>query len=163
MPEQTQSPGTPEVSAGRVGKRVGNVSELTVIAPFKPGGAAKLRAKIAKPEVGPSFEEKVGTLHNSRFVIVDDDTRLLFATEFDGDWDTYIDDFVRLVPEVLDYFFSDIEGWPGIHDPSVKDYIADHQVTAEYWWSAYPDASVKDVRRGQRIAKALDGLLDAAQ
>ena len=163
MSEQTQNAGASEQSAGRAGKRAGRVSELTVIAPFKPGGAERLRAKIAANPGGFHAAAKVGTLHNSRFVIIDNDTRLLFATAYDGDWDPYIDDFARLIPEVMDEFFGDLEGWPGIHDPAVKDYIASHQITADLWYVASPDATVNDVTRGQRITKALDQLLDAAQ
>ena len=33
-----------------------------------------------------------------RFVFFDNDTRLLFATACDGDWDTYIDDFLTKIP-----------------------------------------------------------------
>jgi hypothetical protein len=58
--------------------------------------------------------DKVGTLHDMRFVFVDNDTRLLFATTCDGDWDTYIDDFATKVPDYLDMLFSGMEGWPGI-------------------------------------------------
>ncbi|MBT2234295.1 hypothetical protein [Nonomuraea sp. NEAU-A123] len=29
---------------------------------------------------------RIGTLHDARWVLFDDDTRLLFATNFDGDW-----------------------------------------------------------------------------
>ena len=39
--------------------------------------------------------ERIGTPHEERLVIFDNDTRLLFATIFDGDWDSYIDDFLR--------------------------------------------------------------------
>ena len=31
--------------------------------------------------------ERIGTLHEERLVIFDNDTRLLFATIFDGDWE----------------------------------------------------------------------------
>ena len=41
-----------------------------------------------------------------RFVFLDNDTRLLFATSFDGDWDTYIDDFIALIPDYLDLMDS---------------------------------------------------------
>jgi hypothetical protein len=34
--------------------------------------------------------DKVGTLHTMRFVFFDNDTRLLFATACDGDWDTSV-------------------------------------------------------------------------
>ena len=36
-----------------------------------------------------------------RFVIFDNDTKLLFATAYDGDWDAYINDFATLIPEAL--------------------------------------------------------------
>ena len=41
----------------------------------------------------------VGTFHDMRFVFLDNDTKLLFATAYDGDWDTYIDDFVTKIPD----------------------------------------------------------------
>ena len=52
-----------------------------------------------------------------RFVFFDNDTRLLFATAFDGDWDTYIDDFVTKIPDYLDIIDSAWDGWPGIRSP----------------------------------------------
>ena len=87
---------------------------------------------------------------------------MLLCTAYDGDWDPYIDDFARLVPDLMDFAFEDVEGWPGIRDPSIKNFIAQHQVTAAGWFCAYPDATI-DVRRSQRITKAFDELLDAAQ
>jgi len=53
-------------------------------------------------------------------VFIDNDTRLLFATSFDGDWDTYIDDFIALIPDYLDLMDSAWEGWPGIRDPELR-------------------------------------------
>jgi hypothetical protein len=151
-------------SAGRAGRRQGTVSELTVIAPLKTGGATRLRAKLAAGEaIRNAVNDRLGTLHDARFVIFDDDTRVLFCTAYDGDWDTYVDDLVRISPDVLDHVFSDLEGWPGVYDPSLKDYIARHQVTASSWYCAYPNSTVRDVHRGQRIAMAFDILRDAAR
>ena len=68
-------------TAGRTGLRQGKVSELTVIAPFAPGGAKRLRALLKL--LGANFGdagEKVGTVHDMRFVFFDDDTRMLFTT-----------------------------------------------------------------------------------
>ena len=36
-----------------------------------------------------------------RFVFLDNDTRMLFATAYDGDWDTYIDDFATKIPDFM--------------------------------------------------------------
>ena len=42
--DASQKPPPPVGSAGRVGSRIGKVSELTIIVPFAPGGAQRLRA-----------------------------------------------------------------------------------------------------------------------
>ncbi len=42
--QASDSPPVPIESAGRVGSRLGKVSELTIIVPLAPGGAERLRA-----------------------------------------------------------------------------------------------------------------------
>jgi hypothetical protein len=147
-------------SAGRIGIRLGSVSELTVIAPFAPGGAQRLRAILRLLNGNFSGGMKVGTLHNMRFVFLDNDTKFLFATAFDGEWDPYIDDFATKIPDEMDMIFTAFEGWPGIHSPEVKDWIVKHQIPAEGWYVAHPDLTVAEAGRLKRIGKAVDELLD---
>lgn len=148
-------------SAGRVGKQSGNVSELTAIAPLKPGGAERLRRIFDLTNGNMDGAQRVSTLHDMRFVFFDDDTRILFATTYDGDWDSYINDFATKIPELMDLLFANIEGWPGIDSPQVKDFIAGHQIDAAGWFVANPQVTVVDTRRFQRMDKALTVFLDA--
>lgn len=148
-------------SAGRVGKQSGNVSELTAIAPLKPGGAERLRRIFDLTNGNMDGAQRVSTLHDMRFVFFDDDTRILFATTYDGDWDSYINDFATKIPELMDLLFANIEGWPGIDSPAVKDFIAGHQIDAAGWFVANPQVTVVDTRRFQRMDKALTVFLDA--
>jgi hypothetical protein len=150
------------VPANRAGLRDGQVSELTVIAPLKEGGGARLRTVFAGAGGRFSATDKVGSVHDMRFVFLDNDTKLLFASAYDGDWDSYIDDFATLIPDALDFVFKEVEGWPGTRSPQVKDFIAKYQITASAWYVAFPEATVPAIRRGQKIAAAVDGLLDAA-
>ena len=155
------SPPPPVESAGRIGSRLGNVSELTIVVPLVPGGAKRLRAFLRLLNGNlKRGGDLVGTLHNMRFVFFDNDTRLLFATTYDGEWDAYIDDFVAKIPDYLDIIDSSWEGWPGIRSPGAKDYLAKHQITAEGWYVAYPDLTVAEIKRLSRIGKAVDELLD---
>ena len=148
-------------SAGRVGVRQGKVSELTVIAPFAEGGAKRLGSLLQLLEGNFRGASKVGTVHDMRFVFLDNDTKLLFTTAYDGDWDPYIDDFVTKIPDYMDLLFSNFEGWPGIHSPLlVKDWIAEHQIPAASWYVANPNLTVVDTRRLERIGQALDEFLD---
>jgi hypothetical protein len=151
----------PIESAGRIGARLGKVSELTIIVPLVPGGARRLRTflRLLGGNLSPGAD-KVGTLHTMRFVFLDNDTKLLFATAYDGDWDAYIDDFATKIPDYLDIIDSAWEGWPGIRSPQAKDYLAKHQVTAEGWYVAEPDLTVIETRRLKRIGKAVDEFLD---
>ncbi len=145
---EASDPPPPVESAGRVGARLGKVSELTIIVPLAPGGAKRLRAFLRL--LGGNLSQganKVGTLHTMRFVFFDNDTRLLFATAFDGDWDAYIDDFVAKIPDYLDIIDSAWDGWPGIRSPGAKDYLVKHQITAEGWYVAYPDLTVAEIQR----------------
>jgi len=147
-------------NAGRIGARQGKVSELTGIIPLAKGGAKRLRGLLQALEGNFRGGDAVGTLHDMRFVFLDNDTKLLFATAYDGEWDAYIDDFVTKIPNSMDLIFCNIEGWPGIHSPSVKDFIANHQIAAEAWYVANPNLTVAETRRLERVGKALDEFLD---
>jgi hypothetical protein len=147
-------------SAGRIGARQGKVSELTMIAPFAEGGAKRLRSLLQLLEGNFQGAGKVGTVHDMRFVFLDNDTRMLFATAYDGDWDPYIDDFATKIPDYMDLLFSNFEGWPGIHSPLVKDWIVEHQIPAEGWYVANPNLTVVEARRLERVGQALDKFLD---
>jgi hypothetical protein len=147
-------------SAGRVGARLGAVSELTIIVPLAPGGAKRLRAFLRLLGGNLNKGNLVGSLHDMRFVFFDNDTRMIFATSFDGDWDAYIDDFVTKIPDYVDIIDSAWDGWLGIRSPHAKDYLAQHQITAEGWYVAHPDLTVAEIHRLKRIGKAVDELLD---
>jgi hypothetical protein len=155
---EAQAPQTE--SAGRIGIRLGSVSELTVIAPFAPGGARRLRTVLKLLNGNFSAGKKVGTLHDMRFVFLDNDKTFLFATAFDGQWDPYIEDFVTKIPDEMDVVFSAFEGWPGIHSPDVKDWIVKHQIPAEGWFVAHPDLTVAESGRLKRVGKAVEEFLD---
>ena len=160
LKSQVSEPRSRMESAGRVGSRQGTVSELTMITPLAPGGARRLRGFLQLLNGNFDGADKVATLHNMRFVFLDNDTKLLFATTYDGDWDAYIDDFATKIPDSLDILGAALEGWPGIRSPEAKDYLASHQVTAEGWYVADPDVTVAEARRLRRVGKALDEFLD---
>ena len=152
-------PRTRMESAGRAGSRQGRVSEFTILLPLVEGGAKRLRGLLQLSD-GNFDADRVATLHDMRFVFLDNDTKLLFATSYDGEWDPYIDDFATMIPIELDLFFCNCVGWPGIHSPSVKDWIAKRQVAADGWYVANPDLTVVETRRLKRVGQAVDDFLD---
>ena len=148
----------------RPGLKVGRSNEFTLMFNLKPGGAERMRKKMGDTfrAQDQSFADRIGTLHDMRFVIFDNDTRLLFASTFDGDWDQYINDFATIIPDEIDLQFGEVDGYPGIHSPDIKDFIVKHQVQALYFYSAYPNASVRDVWKALKVKGGLDVILDPA-
>ena len=146
-------------SAGRTGLRRGKVSELTIVFPIAPGGAKRLKA-VLDGGFNVQAPDRVGTVHDMRYVFLDNDTRILFATTYDGDWDPYVDDFATHIPDELDVVFSNCDGWPGVRSPAVKDYIAKYQVTARAWYVSSPNLTVKDTKRLEKIGPAVEEFLD---
>jgi len=147
-------------NAGRIGARQGKVSELTGIFPFVEGGAKRLRGLLELLEGNFKLADAMGTVHDMRFVFLDNDTKLLFCTAYDDEWDPYIDDFATKIPDELDLFMCNCVGWPGTRSPSVKDWIAKYQIAADGWYVANPDLTVVETRRLNRIGQALDEFLD---
>ena len=146
-------------SAGRTGLRRGKVSELTIVFPIAPGAAKRLKA-VLDGGFNVQAPDRVGSVHDMRYVFLDNDTRILFATTYDGEWDPYVDDFATHIPDELDVVFCNCEGWPGVRSPAVKDYIAKYQVTARAWYVSSPNLSVKDTKRLEKIAPAVEEFLD---
>ena len=150
----------------RPGLKAGQVQEFTLIMNLKPGGAERLRKKLASDSrfgnQNQIFADRVGTLHDMRFTVFDNDTRLLFASTFDGDGDAYIEDFGAYIPDYIDLAFGETEGYPGIKSPDFKDFLVKNQVTSTHFYSAYPNATVKDVWKALNVKKGMDVLLDAA-
>lgn len=103
LPMITQELAAPSQAqtAGRIGARQGKVSELTIFLPFVPGGAKRLRGLLQLMEGNFKAADAVGTVHDMRFVFVDNDTKLLFATAYDGDFDPYIEDFAAKIPNAM--------------------------------------------------------------
>ena len=152
---------TPE-SAGseRPFKYHGKQGEWTLLAPFKPGGAEKARALVARAPGGML----TGILHNIRVAGIDNDSRMLFATIYDGDWDRYIDDFAAhpQMKPFLDELWGNLEGYPGLDSPDVHDYLAKNSVQVDFFWTAYPDSTVDRLKRAERVLAGVEQVLDAA-
>ncbi|MFD6885184.1 hypothetical protein [Streptomyces sp. NPDC059957] len=141
----------------------GPTNEFTLIFKIKPGQGQQLRTVLGQSNLEREavIQARIGTLHDARWVLFDDDTRLLFASNFDGDWDVYIDDFAALIPDVFDGILQHTEDYPGIRDPKIKDFVMAHQHTAAGYSRAIPDATVKELKKALRVNRAFQELLDA--
>ena len=89
---------TESTDATRPGVSVGTTSEFSLFFHVRAGEEREIRQAVEALQKAPGYrpgdyEIPIASIHEARFVLFDDDTRLLFATSFDGPWDAYMDDF----------------------------------------------------------------------
>jgi hypothetical protein len=164
---------TTSVQPERPGLHDGVASEFLVMVKIKPGQADSLRQTIAglsnefmTGTEGRDAVVDIGTLHDARYAIFDDDTRLLFASVFDGSWDTYIDDFATTqIAKNFELVFSHAEGFPGIAAPreQLKEWFVAHQVPARLFVSSYPELTTKQILKDRRVNEAFQAVLDSPE
>ncbi|HVG00839.1 MAG TPA: hypothetical protein VND68_13455 [Chloroflexia bacterium] len=135
---------------------------FTILQKLKPGAADRIREHVATVDAETGFDP-IGTIHELRIVFFDNDTRWIFATTFDGDWDKYIEDFASLGPERFERLFGECEDWPGVNNPDLlKAFFARHQVPAAFFYTANPDSTVNRLKKAERVLNAWEEMLDAS-
>lgn len=116
--------------------------------------------------------EGVDTIHFARWVMIDDDRRLLFASNYDGSLESYMVDFVDKVAWGLNLVFSNGQGYPktdllvleGARDEErFKDYIGNHQFQTQVWHSPYPNLTAVNIANNEKIRAGLYGEMTESQ
>ena len=164
--DSAQNPAAPPA---RPGKKQGETGELTIFSRVKKGHEAQLRAVLETLHNTP-VEKKayagmlIGTLHDRRWVLFDDDTRLMFCTNYDGEWDPYIEAFAEHNADAFEAIFAHIEGYPegGMNDPGLLDFVLDCQETAVEYMRFY-DGTVHEIQRALALQKAFDALVESPE
>ena len=153
--------------ASRPGVRVGPTSEFSLFFHVKPGEEESLRIALRDLQKTPGYRPgdygmAVSTIHEARFVLFDDDTRLAFITSFDGPWDAYMADFFTSGPtlDLFNVIFGKVEGYDGLPDiAALQAFILNAQQTAAAYARNY-GGTVKEIRKAQRVNAALQQVLD---
>jgi hypothetical protein len=170
MPNKGSTEGAMSVSetgATRPGLTVGPTSEFSLFFRVKAGEGEALRAALRDLQDTPGYRPgdygmAVATIHEARFVLFDDDTRLAFITSFDGPWDAYMEDFFTSGPtlELFDVIFRRTEGYEGLPDlAALKAFILGAEETAAAYQRNY-GGTVKEIRKALRVNEAFQRVLD---
>ena len=156
-----------ETGKVRPGLSVGPTSEFSLFFRVKAGEGETLRTALRDLQETPGYRPgdygiAIATIHEARFVLFDDDTRLAFLTSFDGSWDAYMDDFFTSGPTLalFDAIFRHVEGYEGLPDlAAVRAFVLDAQVTAAAYARNY-GGTVKEIRKALRVNDAFQRVLD---
>lgn len=157
----------PAGRATQPGLRVGPTSEFSLFFRVKAGESESLRAALLELQNTPGYRPgdygmAIQTIHEARFVLFDDDTRLAFITSFDGPWDAYMEDFFTSGPTLglFDVIFRHVEGYGGLPDlAAVRNFVLGAEQTAAAYARNY-GGTVKEIRTAQRVNEAFQKVLD---
>ncbi|MDO9353666.1 MAG: hypothetical protein Q7T55_08220 [Solirubrobacteraceae bacterium] len=155
--------------------RAGQAYGFLAITPIRPGQEAALRATLAKIDRRQTSPfARIARTHFARWVVLEDfDTGadfhpqdedrlgcqyLIFSACFDGDLDSWLDELIdELAPEI-EAVWSHCIGVEPTAPADVKRYLLHNQQDSGLFYSAYPHATVPEVRRvlkAQRDLRAL--------
>jgi hypothetical protein len=139
-------------------------NQLTLITMVDPQHVRRVGAVMAAIDsfatrlAPPGSLIGISTIHFVRWLLIDDGRRLVMLSDYDGSWESYIDEFAEMILSGLDAIWNTSLGFPpdGARDlPAFKRFLRSQQVAAEIFFSAYPDETVLNIVNDREVAGAL--------
>lgn len=104
------------------------------------------------------------TVHFAHWVFANNTSRLIFFSNFDQSWESYLDDFIEKAHVGLTLAWGCGIGFPATrfliqdgasHGRKFKAWARHSMTISRFWYSAYPDLTVDQIERNNRIATLL--------
>lgn len=148
-------------------------NQYTAIGPVKPGRFRRALVTMLLLLINYACRHiftrghlaRVQTIHFARWAFLDDKSRVVFASNYDGIHQGYMDDFINKVAWGLNLVFGNGIGWPRTdwlisggarHEQPFKYFQRRHQIPTQVWYKAYPGLTLADLQRNQRIRAGLE-------
>jgi hypothetical protein len=148
-------------------------NQFNVFGDIKPGLFRLLTLKFAlvlldyssRHVYNRGFLTRIRTIHFARWVLMDNNRRIYFASNYDGSHESYMDDFINKVAWGLNLVFSNGVGYPTTRwlikggaerEQQYKYTLRRHQLPSEIWYKAYPGLTAYDLSRNSRIRQGVE-------
>ncbi|SEI01809.1 hypothetical protein SAMN02799636_04967 [Methylobacterium sp. 275MFSha3.1] len=104
------------------------------------------------------------TVHFAHWAFLNNGSRLLFFSNFDHSWSSYLDDFIEKAHVGLTLAWGCGVGFPATrmliydgasHGRQFKAWALASRAVSRFWYSAYPNLTVDQIERNHRIANGL--------
>jgi deferrochelatase/peroxidase EfeB len=125
-------------------------------------------AELAARSYPPGFLSDIGTIHFARWVTPPKSSDVLFFSNFDGSWESYLEDFITRAHLGLTGVWSNSIGFPrsanlvqkGATDGErFKRYARHSMQPTRFWYSAYPKLTTTEIRTNSQIRRGLSGAM----
>jgi hypothetical protein len=147
-------------------------NQMTVVTRIKPWRSIPLKLVLcfihaaAKHMFNQGALASLATIHFARWIIIDDGKHLLFESNYDSTWESYIGDFVDKVSHGMNAVWRHSVGFPHTtgfilteqgckNVEAFKHYIRQNQIQAQVFYSAYPKHTVRNLLSAIHIGKSL--------
>jgi hypothetical protein len=108
----------------------------------------------------------IDSIHCARWIRIDEGNRLLFFSNYDGSWESYLGEFVDKLSFWLTAVWSNTQDFPttvgtfagrGAKDEEwFKRWTRQRQLKTQVWYAAYPNLSVQNVLANARLREGLN-------
>jgi len=140
----------------------GQQNHMTTVSRLKRGLFRRLTLRFAFIGVGASglvntagFLGRNGVIHAARWMRLPKTDQLLFWSNYDGTWESYVGDFIADAPQGVTGIWSNCVGFPrtrglvnkGATDENrTKRWARMQQIPTRFWYAAYRDLSASRIR-----------------
>ena len=148
-------------------------NQFTIFGQVKPGrfrrGTLSTLLRILDYSMRHAYNRghlaRVQSIHAARWVFLDDRRRLLFASNYDGSVESYMDDFINKVAWGINLVFSNGMSYPSTdylikrgarNEQRYKRTLRRHQLPTDVWYNAHPGLTVVDLARNTRIREGVE-------
>jgi hypothetical protein len=154
-------------------------NQLTHLVEIKPGWFRLLTLKavlaainlLARLTFNQGSLGTITTIHFARWVFIDNNRRLLFFSNYDGSWESYLGDFIDKASLGLTGIWGNTVDFPrtrflvfdgATNEESFKEWTRGHQILTHVWYSAHPTETVRNILANAQLRNGLESNLDDA-
>ncbi|MEQ9688518.1 MAG: hypothetical protein RLO48_02205 [Bauldia litoralis] len=147
-------------------------SHLAAVSTVKPGRLRHLTLRLGLWFAGilavhfsrPGFLGSTGVIHFARWIVLPGTDKLLFMSNYDGVWESYLEDFIEKASEGVTGIWSNTVGFPktekllfkGARDGDrLRRWTRRQQRVTWFWYTAYPDLTLNRIRVNAAIRKGI--------
>lgn len=147
-------------------------NHITSVSLLKPGFFRKITTALSFDIIGkmvvlwfrPGFVTDFATIHYARWVRPKGVEKMIFQSNYDGSWESYLEDFITKVHAGQTMAWNNCVGFPktnwfagdGAQDgDAFKRWVRRQQVPLQFWYSQFPDLTTGMIRTNALVRDGL--------
>jgi len=145
---------------------------LAAVSTVKPGWIRRITLRFGLAAAGaaaqfysrPGFLTDIGVIHFARWFCLPGTDKLMFLSNHDGAWESYLEDFIERGFKGVTGIWSNTVGFPKTHQllnggardgDRLRRWTRRQMFPARFWYTAYPALTLLRIRNNAEIRQGL--------